>query len=131
MSKKDYGADGYYYDTFGDFDFGSALKEFTGGPDKKFDSAGIINFIFRGKIPDDRKAVALAGFLTQCEDCNDIRHMRQALLQVASWSAVDADRIHTLLQATVGQLDGHKNNGPKKRPWDKKDEDTVKVDKAD
>ena len=124
--EKGYGSDGYYYDTFGDFDFGSALKEFTGGPDKKLDPSKDINFIFRGVIPDERRAVALARFLVRCDDCEDDKHKRQALILLASWAAIKGERVHTLLQAVVGQLDGHAQI-KKKRPWDKKEEDTIKV----
>lgn len=113
---------------YGDIDFGSALKEFTGGPDKALDPTKDINFIFRGVIPDERRAVALARFLVRCDDCEDHDHKRQALMLLASWAAIKGDRVHTLLQAVVGQLAGQSSPSKKRRPWDKKDsEDTVKV----
>lgn len=112
---------------FSDIDFGSALKEFTGGPDKSLDPSKDINFIFRGVVPDERRAVALARFLVRCDDCEDIKHKRQALMLLASWAAIKGDRVHTLLQAVVGQLAGQAPS-KKRRIWDKQESsDTVKV----
>ena len=122
MQKSDYDIPGM---SWGDIDFGSALKEFTGGPDRKLDKTGDINFIFRGVFPDDAHAVAFSLFVNRCNDCEDSKHKLLAMTLLASWSAVKGNRVHTLLQAVVGQLDGHRPDGHKRRPWDKKDEDKI------